>query len=122
MDIDYRQFFILNGIETIIWENCLFTNYTNEKKKIRALLKKLYLIYAKKVNKCYTFDFNSINEVFFKKIKNKGVEDLTYLFRFLSIEIEGNDLSSEVIDYLKSVKTFLDNLKNTFEYLRENIK
>jgi hypothetical protein len=120
LDIDYRQFFILNGIEAIILENCLFTNYTNEKIKDQSIIKEtLFNLCEKSKDKCYTFDINSINEVIFK---NKGVEDLTYLFRFLSIEIEGNDLSSEVIDYLKSVKTFLDNLKNTFEYLRENIK
>ena len=39
LDIDYRQFFILNGIETIIWENCLFTNYTNEKIKDQSIIK-----------------------------------------------------------------------------------
>ena len=39
LDIDYRQFFILNGIEAIILENCLFTNYANEKIKDQSIIK-----------------------------------------------------------------------------------
>ncbi len=31
LDIDYKQLFTLNGIETIIFENCSLINYTNPK-------------------------------------------------------------------------------------------
>ena len=70
-------------------------------------------------DKSYKIDIKTINEVIFK---NKGVEDLTYLFRFFSLDIQGKDLSSEITEYLKNVKVFFDNLKKTFKYLRENIK
>ena len=120
LDIDYRQFFISNEIKTIIFENCLFTNYTNTKLGDQSIIKEtLFNLCKGSKEKCYKFDIKTINEVIFK---NKGIEDLTYLFRFFSLEIEGKDLSSEIIDYLKNVKAFFDNLKITFKYLEENIK
>ena len=120
LDKDYRQFFILNNIETIIFENCLFTNYVNTKlgKDEQKLIKETLLNLCEQSNKHFKFDIKTINEVIFK---NKGVEDLTYLFRYLSLDIENKDLSGEIIEYLKNVKVFFDNLKNTFEYLRKNI-
>ena len=120
LDIDFRQFFILNGIETIILDNCLFTNYTNQKLGDQSIIKEtLFNLCEESKDKSYKIDIKTINEVIFK---NKGVEDLTYLFRFFSLDIQGKDLSSEITEYLKNVKVFFDNLKKTFKYLRENIK
>ena len=120
LDIDYRQFFILNGIETIIFENCSIINYTNPKLGDQSIIKDSLFNLCEGSNvKCYKFDIKTINEVIFK---NKGIEDLTYLFKFFSLEIEGNDLSTEISNYLKNVNAFFDNLKKTFQYLKDNMK
>ena len=120
LDIDYKQFFILNEIETIIFENCLFTNYTNPKLENSNIIKEtLFNLCEESKVKCYKIDIKTLNEIIFK---NKGIEDLTYLFRFLSLEIENKDLSTEITDYLNNVKSFFENLKKTFKYLGENMK
>ena len=119
MDIDYKQFFILNGIKTIIFENCLFTNYTNSKLENNIIKETLFNLCEEGKDKCYKIDIKTLNEIIFK---NKGIEDLTYLFRFLSLEIEDKDLSTEIIDYLNNVKSFFDNLKKTFIYLSKNME
>ena len=120
LDIDYKQFFISNKIETIILENCLFTNYTNPKLGDQSFIKEtLFNLCEGSKDKSYIIDIKTINEVIFK---NKGIEDLTYLFRFFSLNIQGKDLSTEITEYLKSVKAFFDNMKKTFKYLGENMK
>ena len=103
LNIDYRQFFILNKIKTIIFENCLFTNYINAKIDQNIIKETLFNVCEENPDIYYKFDIKTINELIFK---NKGFEDLTDLFRFFSIEFEDNVLSSEIIDYLKNVKVF----------------
>jgi len=63
LDIDYRQFFILNNIKTIIFENCLFTNYTNVKIDQNIIKETLFNLCEKNPDIYYKFDIKTINEV-----------------------------------------------------------
>jgi len=103
LDIDYKHFFTLNGIETIIFENSSFINYTNPKSWPKSgdqsiIKETLFNLCEGSKDKCYIFDIKTINEIIFT---NSGIGDLTHLFRFFYLEFEGKEISNEMNDYLK---------------------
>ena len=84
LDEDYRYFFKYNQIKNIIVENCLFTNFKSSQKiKIKKQETIINLIDNSQKNYIYTFDMQSLNEIFFK---NKDEENITFFIRYLNIK------------------------------------
>ena len=109
LDEDFKQFFQLNKIKKIIFENCLFTNFTFQKLPTEETI--INLMKDKNDNKEYSFDMKSINEVIYR---NRGMEDIQSLFKFLSIK-NFDKLSTEVFDYCKNIEYFFKYLKKIFD-------
>lgn len=110
LDLDYRGFFILSGIDNIIFENCLFSNYSNQKLK-PELISETIINLIRDTHKNYKFDMKSLNEIIYK---NRSAEDITFLLKYLSLEPD-QQITSDIIEYLKNVGLFFNNLKYLFD-------
>ena len=109
LDIDFRSFFLLNNINNIIFENCLFSNYTSMKIKPEQISETIINI-IRETKKNYIFDMKSINEIFFK---NKNAEDIRFFLKYLTLE-NGQIITTDIIDYLKNLGMVCNNIKYLF--------
>ena len=109
LDIDFRSFFLLNNINNIIFENCLFSNYTSMKIKPEQISETIINI-IRETKKNYIFDMKSINEIFFK---NKNAEDIRFFLKYLTLE-NGQIITTDIIDYLKNLGMICNNIKYLF--------
>ena len=113
IDIDYKLFFQVNCINDIEFNNCLFTSYSNSKVEPKLVTETIANL-IRQTKKNYAFDMKSLNEILFK---NKSAEDLTFLFKYFSLN-DGQQISSDIIEYLNNLLKVLDNLKYIFDRLR----
>ena len=109
LDVDYRAFIILNKLDNIVFENCLFSNYINPKLKPEQISETIINL-IRETKKNYKLDIKSLNEIIYK---NKSAEDITFILKYLSLE-EGQQISGDIIEYFKNLQLFFDNLKYLF--------
>ena len=98
LDVDFRAFFILNKIDNITLENCLFSNYKNAKLKSENISETIINL-IRDTRKNYKLDIKSLNEVIYK---NKSAEDITFILKYLMLE-ENQQINSDILDYLKNL-------------------
>ena len=114
IDKDYKTFFEVNNINTIILKNSMLTNFNNS--KIKDEKNNLTIInLMQDSNKNYKIDIKTLNEILYKNI---NIDDFTHLFYIYNDIIEINDkkeLNSEEYSNLGLFKNFNDNLKSIFK-------
>ena len=119
LDIDYKRFFEINHIDTIIFENCLFTNYSNIRINNNFIQETFCnLLIESSTKKNYKFDMKTLNEIIFI---NKSVNDLSVLFKYLSFKNK-QQITQEIFEYVKTLEQFLKNLNNIFGLIRLYIR
>ena len=114
IDKDYKTFFEVNNIKTIILKDSMLTDFNDSKiKEEKTNLTIINLM--KDSNKNYKIDIKTLNEVLYK---NKNIDDFTHLFYIYNDIIESinkKELSSyEEYNNLGLFKNFNDNLKSIF--------
>ena len=118
LDIDYNQFFKINKINQIIFENCLFSNYIN--KKVDQKNNTLTIINLVKDLNNYIFDMKSLNEIIYR---NKSIPDITFLLKYFSLNHP--KMSEDIYEYLCILEQFFNNLNYIFKafvkYLNEKM-
>ena len=112
IDEDYKTFFKVNEIKTIILNDCMLTNFNNSKvmeKNNNPTI--INLMLDSKIN--YKIDIKTLNDVLYK---NKNIDDFTHLFYIYNdiIENRNKELSFEEYTILGLFKEFNDNLKFIF--------
>ena len=117
IDLDYRSFFLLNNINNITFENCLFSNYTSMKIKPEQISETVINL-IRETRKNYKFDMKSINEIFFK---NKSAEDIRFFLKYLTLK-NGQTITTDIIEYLKNLGMICNNIKYLFGRLNNYIK
>ena len=114
IDKDYKTFFEVNNINTIILKDSMLTNFNNSKiKDEKNNLTIINLMQDSKKN--YKIDIKTLNEILYKNI---NIDDFTHLFYIYNDIIEINDkkeLNSEEYSNLGLFKNFNDNLKSIFK-------
>ena len=109
LDLDFRNFFLLNNINNIKFENCLFSNFTSMKIRPEQISETIINL-IRETKKNYKFDMKSINEIFFK---NKNAEDIRFFLKYLTLE-NGQIITTDIIDYLKNLGIICNNIKYLF--------
>ena len=117
LDIDYRTFFIVNKIKTIILKDTIFDN--NIPLKIKEEIFKLTfvnLLYnpddKKETNKKnYKIDIKTLNDIIYKNPFYNFQSLIKYYLSIISLE----RINPEQHEILRSLKTFIDDLKYIFE-------
>ena len=109
LDLDFRSFFLLNNLNNIIFENCLFSNFTSMKIRPEQISETIINL-IRETKKNYKFDMKSINEIFFK---NKNAEDIRIFLKYLTLE-NGQIITTDIIDYLKNLGIICNNIKYLF--------
>ena len=117
LDVDFRAFFLLNKLDNITLENCLFSNYSNSKLNPEQISETIINL-IRDTNKNYKLDIKSLNEVIYK---NKSAEDITFILKYLMLE-ENQQINAEIIDYIRYLGFFFNNLKYLFERFNKYIK
>ena len=109
LDLDFRSFFLLNNINNIIFENCLFSSYTSMKLRPEQISETIINL-IRETKKNYKFDMKTINEIFFR---NKNAEDIRYFLKYLTLE-NGQIITTDIIEYLKNLGMIFNNIKYLF--------
>jgi hypothetical protein len=125
IDLDYKTFFNINNVETIILKDTLFSVCTDNRvkediKNQQTTITNLMLFTSederKYKKKNYKIDIKSLNEIIYK---NKGIDDFTNLFKIYLSVSELKDKQKPKIDLrqnnkIATLKNFCDNLINVF--------
>ena len=114
LDVDYKLFFQINNINNIVLDNCIFTNYINQKIEPKYITETIINL-IRQTKKNYKFDMKSLNEIFFK---NKLAEDLTFLCKFCSIN-DDQQISTDILEYLTNLIRIFDNIKYIFTRFKD---
>ena len=117
LDVDFRAFCILNKLDNITLENCLFSNYINSKLNPEQISETIINL-IRDTNKNYKLDIKSLNEVIYK---NKSAEDITFILKYLMLE-ENQQINAEIIDYIRYLGIFFNNLKYLFDRFNKYTK
>ena len=117
LDVDFRAFCILNKLDNITLENCLFSNYTNSKLNPEQISETIINL-IRDTNKSYKLDIKSLNEVIYK---NKSAEDITFILKYLMLE-ENQQINAEIIDYIRFLGIFFNNIKYLFDRFNKYTK
>ncbi len=117
LDIDYKNFFKINDIDIVTLKNCLFSCYSNQRINENEI-EETFVNFVKDDKRSYKLDIKTLNEIIYK---NKSFDGISSLFKFFSLENK-QVITSDTLEYLKSLNVFFINLRNIFDYLRKYIK
>ena len=117
LDVDYKLFFQINSINNITLDNCLFSNYINQKVEPKFITETIINL-IRQTKKNYTLDMKTLNEILFK---NKYAQDLTFLLKYCSVN-DSQQISTEMFEYLTNLIRLFDNLRYIFTRFREYSK
>ena len=121
IDIDYKKFFKLNNIFTIIFENCLFSYFSNPRIKEKDIEETIINLMSFE-NRTYIIDMKTLNEIIYK---NKSMSDTSSLLQLINsknnnYQMRDNDYTQDVKEYLLKLAKFSSKFVDIFKCFKNN--